>query len=80
MSFLAVHGQGGSLFAEPNLQVAALGGLERATLLFQPPLELGASHDLRVQQMCCVVNRTVSQRPHARRRNGDPNDSEARRP
>jgi hypothetical protein len=54
-----VHRQDGGMPAKPNFEVAALGGGERASLLFQPSLELAACHDSRIQQECFVFNRTV---------------------
>jgi hypothetical protein len=38
----AVHGKDRRALAQPNLQMAAFAGFERASLLFQPPFEFGA--------------------------------------
>jgi hypothetical protein len=47
------------MVAKPNLEVAALARLERASPLFQPSLQLGAGHASMMQQNCCEVNRIV---------------------
>jgi hypothetical protein len=35
------------MLAQEHLQMAALRGFKRAALLFEPPFELGAGHDLK---------------------------------
>ena len=55
----SVHGQRRDIGAQADRQVPALAGFKRASLLFQPPFELGAGHIERVQQMCCIVNREM---------------------
>ena len=63
--FLArpMHREDGCLLAQEYLQMAALRGFKRASLLFQPTFELGAGHALRIQQICCTVNNLMNGPP-----------------
>src|ERR1035441_2460881 len=52
----SVHGQRSDIGAQADRQVPALAGFKSASLLFEPPLELGAGHALTIQQICCLFN------------------------
>src|ERR1017187_6302270 len=68
-----MHRQHGSFVAQEDFQMTALSGFKPAALLFEPAFELGAGHMVRVQQMCCIVNRKLvlypsnSARPSSKR-------------
>src|ERR1035441_6578177 len=51
----SMHGQRGDIGAQADRQVAALAGFKRASLLFEPPFELGAGHIILRQYNRCVV-------------------------
>jgi hypothetical protein len=55
----SMHGQRGDIGAQADRQVPALAGFKGASLLFEPPFELGGGHIERIQQMCCIVNRKM---------------------
>jgi hypothetical protein len=57
-----MHRDDGSKLAQVYFQMPALRGFERAALLFEPSLELGAGHISRIQQTCCIINRIVASR------------------
>lgn len=55
----SVHGQRGDIGAQADSQVPALAGFKPAALLFEPSFELGAGQIVRLQQMCCDINKDV---------------------
>src|SRR5204862_6171936 len=54
----AVHRQNRGPLAQQNLQMAALSGQKRATMLFEPPFEFCAGYTQMIQQKCCVDDRS----------------------
>src|ERR1035441_10836677 len=55
-----MHREDGCKLAQGYFQMAALRGYKRASSLFQPPFEFSACHISRIQQTCCIINRTVA--------------------